>query len=189
MRRTSVFIFGLCIVMAVLMGCEDEHPEYGAASDTAIDSLQPDQITSDAHIYLYKAGRRTTDLQASEIRQFTALDSTIAQNLYVEFFDSTGTRISTLKANNGYIREKDNFLAVNGAVKVIGEDSVILLSEYLEWDATKDSVVTDSFVTIIRDEDTLTSYGMQSDPALKNISFKHASGRVSDIKKVQDETE
>lgn len=189
MRHIFILIVGLLILAGVFAGCEDDRSEFGSAYEDDFDSLQPDQITSDAHIYLYKAGRRTTDLTASEIRQFTILDSTIAYDLYVEFFDSTGERMSTLQADNGYIREKDNFLAVNGSVKVIGEDSVILLSEYLEWDAAKDSVVTDSFVTIIREGDTLTSYGMQSDPALKNISFKNASGRVSDIKKVQDETE
>ncbi len=189
MRNYRLYICLLILSVLLISGCGDDRIETGTSYDAGLDSLQPDQITSKAHIYLYKAGRKTTDLLADEIQQFTNLDSTIATNLYVEFFDTLGERMSSLDAKSGYIREKDNFLAVNGSVVLIGEDSVILLTEYLEWDSQKDSVVTDSFVTIIRQGDTLTSYGMQSDPALKNISFKDASGRLSDIKKVQDETD
>ncbi|MCK5125229.1 MAG: LPS export ABC transporter periplasmic protein LptC [candidate division Zixibacteria bacterium] len=175
-----------CIGIFVFIGCGSKGEPMNESVEAVFDSIQPDQITSNAHIYLYKAGRKTTDLTADEIRQFTKLDSSIATNLYVLFFDSTGERVSTLIARNGYIREKDNFLAVSDSVVLIGEDSVKLITEYLEWDSEKDSIMTDSFVTIIRNNsDTLTSYGMQSDPTLKNISFKKASGKLTDIEKVK----
>jgi LPS export ABC transporter protein LptC len=182
-------IFALALIACCgFIACGEEDALPGASGPASPDSLVADQVTSDAHIFLYKAGRKTTDLIADEIRQYTRLDSTIALNLYVEFFDSLGERISTLTANHGYIREKDNFLAVTGDVEVVGKDSVILLTSYLEWDAAKDSVVTDSFVTIIREGDTtLTSYGMQSDPRLENITFKRASGTLTDLIEENDE--
>lgn len=174
--------------MAILSGCGEDGNNAKTTEVMTDGILQPDQVTTNAHIYLYSGGHQTTDLLADTIWQFTKLDSAIATNLLVEFFDTTGTRISTLTAKEGYIREKDNYLAVSGSVVVIGEDSVRLETEYLEWDGIKDSVVTDSFVTIIEKSDTLMSYGFQSDPQLRDIIFKHkVSGRVTDVEKVNDE--
>jgi len=183
------------IVLAVLvgflgilaLGCSDEKLSSEGGEDYTVGS-EPDQITHNAHIFLYKGGYKTTDLMADEIRQFTALDSAVASNLTVEFFDTTGARVSTLTADEGYIREKDQYLAVSGSVVVIGKDSTRLETEYLEWDGDKDSVVTDSFVTVIEKDDTLMSYGFQSDPELKDVTFKHrVSGRLTDVDKKTDD--
>jgi LPS export ABC transporter protein LptC len=179
----------LIALLLAAIGCDDDSAGTDSAEVAEVDSLVPDQITSNAHIYLYKGGFKTTDLLADEIRQFTVLDSTIALNLQVEFYDSAGTMISFLTANEGYIREKDNYLAVSGSVVVINGDSVRLETEYLEWDGAKDSIVTDSFVTVIEgNADTLMSYGFQSDPAMREVTFKRqVSGRLTDIEKVEDE--
>lgn len=171
-----------------LCSCGRSDKPSGAERTAVVDSGGPDQVTSNARIFLYAQGRKTTDLRADQIMQYSAKDSTIAERLDVDFFDSTGTKISNLIADRGYIREKDNFLAVNGAVKVVGEDSVRLFTEYLEWDAGKDRVVTDSFVTIIQNQDTIRSYGVETDPRLRNITFKHkVSGRLTDMEKVRHE--
>ncbi len=171
----------------LIMGCGDDKVSSEGGEDFT-EGAQPDQITHNAHIFLYKGGYKTTDLTADEIRQFTTLDSAVASNLTVEFFDTTGARVSTLTAKEGYIREKDQYLAVSGSVVVIGEDSTRLETEYLEWDGGKDSVVTDSFVTVIEKGDTLMSYGFQSDPELKDVTFKHrVSGRLSDVEKKTDD--
>ncbi len=186
--RRIALLAGLLI--ALVIGCGDDRVSSDSADDDSGQGLRPDQVTRNAHIYLYKGGHRTTDLTADEIEQFTALDSAYATNLIVDFFDTTGARISTLTADRGYIREKDNFLAVSGSVVVIGQDSVIMETEYLEWDGDKDSVVTDSFVTVIEKGDTLMSYGFQSDPELKNVTFKRqVRGRLTDTEKMKEDEE
>jgi LPS export ABC transporter protein LptC len=183
------FIILTALLTGFGIGCGDDGQRSDVIDQPSTDALQPDQVTSNAHIILYSGGHKTTDLIADEIRQFTRLDSAIAYNLYVEFFDTAGIIISTLTADEGYIREKDNFLAVSGSVVVIGEDSVRLETEYLEWVGEKDSVVTDSFVMVIEGgDDTLMSYGFQSDPQLKDVTFKHkVSGRLTDVEKIEYE--
>lgn len=181
----------ICMAIAGLLalaGCQSKEDGAADAGMATRDGLQPDQVTSNAHFFLYSGGRTTTDLLADEIRQFTKLDSIIAYNLYVQFYDTTGQRSSTLTAKRGYIREKDNFLAVTGSVVVIGRDSVRLETEYLEWNGAKDSVVTDSFVIVIENGDTIMSYGFQSDPQLKDVTFKRqVSGRLTDVEKRENE--
>lgn len=189
--RNRYRIISLAVLVGFLgilaLGCGDDKVSSEGGEDFT-EGAQPDQVTHNAHIFLYKGGYKTTDLTADEIRQFTTLDSAVASNLTVEFFDTTGARISTLTAKEGYIREKDQYLAVSGSVVVIGKDSARLETEYLEWDGDKDSVVTDSFVTVFEKGDTLMSYGFQSDPQLKDVTFKHrVSGRLIDVDKKTDE--
>jgi LPS export ABC transporter protein LptC len=189
--KNSGILMGLstALVLAVMAsGCGDEGSNREIVETPGIGVLEPDQITTKAHIFLYSGGHKTTDLLADTIWQFTKLDSAVAYNLFIEFYDTTGARISTLTSQHGYIRQEDNYLAVSGSVVVIGEDSVRLETEYLEWDGVKDSVVTDSFVTVIEGSDILMSYGFQSDPQLKNITFKNkVSGRLTDMEKAKDE--
>jgi LPS export ABC transporter protein LptC len=185
----SLILLAMAVGIGIALGgCGGDGKPPGAEGTAVIDSGGPDQVTSNARIFLYAEGRKTTDLRADRIMQYTAKDSTIAERLDVDFFDSTGAKISNLIADRGYIREKDNFLAVNGSVKVLGEDSVRLFTEYLEWDAGKDRVVTDSFVTIIQNQDTIRSYGVETDPRLRNITFKRkVSGRLTDVEKARHE--
>jgi LPS export ABC transporter protein LptC len=165
------------------LGCGSEEKPQSIPQAGPSESAGPDQVTSNARIYMYSKGYKTTDLRADQIRQYTKLDSTIAIRLDADFFDSTGARVSTLTAKRGYIREKDNFLAVSDSVVVIGEDAR-LETQYLEWDAGKDRVVTDSFVTVIRGEgDTLRSVGVETDPRLHDITFKNmVSGRLTEVR-------
>ncbi|MDD4050641.1 MAG: LPS export ABC transporter periplasmic protein LptC [candidate division Zixibacteria bacterium] len=191
--KTSVLptlMLAAAMAAAIMMiGCGSDNKPQSAHGTAVIDSAGPDQVTSNARIFLYAKGRKTTDLRADLIMQYTAKDSTIAQQLDVDFFDSAGVKISNLVAERGYIREKDNFLAVTGSVKVLGEDSTRLFTEYLEWDAGKDRVVTDSFVTIItQNQDTIRSYGVVTDPRLRDITFKRkVSGRLTNMEKIRDD--
>lgn len=184
-----IVLLGAVIATGIaLSGCGRDSQPSGTEGMAVVDSGGPDQVTSNAHMFLYSEGRKTTDLRADRIMQYTAKDSTIAERLDVDFYDSTGVKISNLIAQRGYIREKDNFLAVNGSVRVLGEDSVRLFTEYLEWDAGRDRVVTDSFVTIIQNQDTIRSYGVETDPRLRNITFKRkVSGRLTDMEKARHE--
>lgn len=178
----------LQIATMLLTGCGDEtEPPAPFITAESTDPSGADQVTTHAHIYLYKGGHRTTDLLADTLRKFTKLDSTIAINLDIDFFDSAGAIISNLIAETGYIREKTQFLTVTGGVVVTKkEEAVVLLTEYLEWDAGNEKVVTDSFVTVIRGGDTLYSYGLETDPALDSISFKNkVSGKISDIERAR----
>ncbi len=189
--NTTNLIYPLVLLILVLVsGCSDESISQNGSATLPVDTITPDQVTSKARIYLYSGGHKTTDLRADELRQFTGLDSTAGIRIESEFFDSTGARVSTLTADEGYIRGKDNFLAVYGSVVVIGKDSVRVETEYLEWDAAGEQVETDSFVTVIRDGDTLTSYGMVTDAGLNDITFKkQVSGALTDTEKIKNEDE
>lgn len=184
----KITLYIVAIGLMSIIGCGDNG--NSPAPPVIIEPVDPsgaDQVTTQAHIYLYKGGHKTTDLLADTLKKFTKLDSTIAINLDIDFFDSTGRMVSNLIADSGYIRERDQFLTVTGGVVLSKkEESVTLLTEYLEWDAGNEKVQTDSFVTVIRGSDTLYSYGLETDPALDSISFKRkVSGRISNIEKVK----
>jgi len=189
-NKTGFFIIltALACLAAVWCGCEEEASRNQPADVAESSAPEPDQITYNAHFLLYSGGHKTTDMLADTIMQYSKLDSTVAYNLYVEFYDTSGARTSTLTSDKGYIREKDNYLAVSGSVEVVSEDSTMVKTEFLEWIGAVDSVVTDSFVTVIYpNSDTITSYGMQSDPELKNIALTRVSGKITETEESKNE--
>ena len=70
---------------------------------------------------------------------------------------------------------------------MIGENAR-LETEYLEWDAGQDRIITDSFVTVIWGAgDTVRSIGAETDPRLKDITFKKkVSGRLTERESGKD---
>jgi len=189
LTANRIILISAILIISGLIACSDDNPKMGETAETPTNFGQADQVTSQAHIYLYSGSRKTTDLRADELHQFSKLDSTVAYNLDVDFFDSTGQIVSNLVAREGYIREQDNFLAVSGSVVVRSRDSARLNTEYLEWDAGRELVSTDSFVTITYADGSVTnSLGMESDPQFKDIRLKkRVSGRVQDVEKLKDE--
>jgi LPS export ABC transporter protein LptC len=186
MRKLFITAYLVLFATVAWNGCSEEQQQQPVIDKSSSRAMEPDQVTSDARIYLYNEGRRTTDIRAERIDQYTQLDSTIAYGLNVDFYDSTGSFVSNLEADSGYIREKQNYLAVSGNVVVISADSARLETQFLTWDAARDSVVTDSFVTITRGDDILTGYGLVTDPRLETITIKRqVSGKFHDAEATQ----
>jgi LPS export ABC transporter protein LptC len=169
------FLFGALLAAGLLavVGCSD-HQEFDTAggADSLAAVTRPDQQIRDARIFLYNGSVRTTDLEADYIEKYEKQDSTLAWDLKVHFFDSTGREISYLVADSGLVRERTNSMEVFGDVVVTAEDSVILKTDNLFYDARKDSILTDAYVTIIQKGDTIRGYGLQADRQLRKTRIK-----------------
>lgn len=188
---TKFILYAIIAIYAMVIagGCDEgsqlDIKDMAAPSDTA----EPDKVTEQARYSLYTAGHKTTYIRADRLDKFTRRDSMVAINIDIDFYDSTGVIVSNLVAREGYIRERDDFLAVTGSVVIIGEDSVRIETEYLEWDNENERIRTDSFVTVIYSNgNVLYSYGIESDAKLENIEFKkQVSGRLTDMGKRKNE--
>ena len=99
--------------------------------------VRPDQEFKDAQIFLYDKDRMTTDIKAGLIKKYEKQDSTLAWNLEVFFYDTTGTQKSHLVSDSGLIREETNLMDVYGDVRVISNDSAKLYSQHLNYNSGK----------------------------------------------------
>jgi LPS export ABC transporter protein LptC len=163
---TAAALFSAC-------GTRNEIKAPPVAADSAQATVaRPDQQMKNARIMLYNKAVLTADIRADYIEKYEKQDSTLAWKLDVRFFDSSGALISTLVADSGLVREKTNFMAANGHVVAVNEDSSRLETEQLNWNSRTNLVETDKFVTIIQKGDTLTGYGLEADQRLKKIKIK-----------------
>lgn len=185
MIKTIVTIF---FVMALLTGCSGgDDIKSTAESDSTEVVIRPDQILKDTRITLYNGALKTTDLIADSIEKYEANDSSLAWNLKVHFFDSTGKEISYLEADSGLVREKTNSMEVFGHVIVISQDSAKLFTEQLKYDVLTDSITTDKFVKIVQRGDTIKGYGLVADQRLnKTRILKQVTGTLQNTGQVLD---
>jgi len=185
MRKLS---FVSLFVLLFLTGCgsndEIKAPPGGADSSAAI--IRPDQQIRNAQIFFYNKAIRTTDILADYIEKYEKQDSTLAWGLRVNFYDSTGREISNLVADSGLVRERTNMMVANGHVVVVSEDSSLLYTEQLLWNARESKIETEEFVTIIQKGDTLTGYGLEADEKLTKIKIKRqVSGTIKSAKELE----
>lgn len=168
-------------------GNKDEIKAPPAGTDSlATAKIRPDQQIRNARILLYNKAILTSDIKADYIEKYEKQDSALAWKLDVHFFDSTGEEISTLVADSGLVREHINLMVANGHVVVISNDSSRLETEQLLWNAQKNMVETDRFVTIIQHGDTLTGYGFEADQRLNKIKIKkQVSGQLKNTEGIE----
>ena len=175
--------------MTIYGGCgsENEIKAPPAGTDSlGMAKIRPDQQLRNARILLYEKALLTTDIKADSIEKYEKQDSTLAWKLDVRFFDSTGKKISTLSADSGLVRERTNLMTANGHVVVVSEDSSKLMTEQLLWNAQKNKIETDKFVTLIQHGDTLTGYGLDADQKLNKIRIKNqVSGKLKNTQGIE----
>ena len=171
--RTLLLVLSILILFACGENDEIKAPgvQAGAEADSSV--VRPDQEFKDAQIFLYDKDRMTTDIKAGLIKKYEKQDSTLAWNLEVFFYDTTGSQKSHLVSDSGLIREETNLMDVYGDVRVVSNDSAKLFSQHLNYNSGDNLITTDSFVTIITQAgDTVRGYGFEADPKLGNWSLK-----------------
>jgi len=163
-----------CLFSLIFVSCGEKAQiqTAGSGDSTGIAISRPDQQIRNARISLYEGANKTTDVQAEYIEKYEKYDSTLAWKLNVYFFDDSGKQISQLVADSGFVRESINFMEVYGHVVVTTEDSVVLYTEQLAHNTSKDLIETDKFVKIIQRGDTIQGYGLEADRRLRNIKIK-----------------
>ncbi len=111
-------------------------------------------------------------LNAATAQIFEEQDQVHAETIHIDFFRPTGERSSVLTADRGIITRRTNDMRALGHVMVRNADGHELLTEELAYDAGREKITTEAFVTLIRGRDVLTGYGLEADPDLAAGTFE-----------------
>jgi LPS export ABC transporter protein LptC len=85
-------------------------------------------------------------------------------------------------ADSGRIQEKKQKFEALGDVVVTTDEGIKLQTESLRWDPQVNKIVTDDFVTITKDQNVITGYGLEADQQLKHLIIKkQVKGKISDV--------
>ncbi len=136
----------------------------------------PDQVLFQATVRYDNNGSPRFTVQADRIARFEATSLVeMDGEVKVDFFDA-GVHTAVLNSERGTVLEQKNQLSASGNVIVNSDSGMVLRTEYLFYDSEIERVLTDSFVTIITIQDSLTGYGLSATPDLKDLTIKQPSG-------------
>jgi LPS export ABC transporter protein LptC len=138
-------------------------------------------VLQKATIVMTSSGLRQAVIYADTLYVFDREDSTAAHNIKVKFYNEKGLYQSTLTANRGLVRQKLQVFSVWGNV-VVENDTSRLETESLNWDARRNLITTNDYVSFKKGTDIVTGYGMEADSKLDNVRIlRDVAGRVHEI--------
>jgi LPS export ABC transporter protein LptC len=161
------------VVGWLLIGCSEI--EENTVPQGKITKI-PDQVLFQATVRYDNNGSPRFTVQADRIARFETTSLVEMEgDVTVDFFDA-GAHTAILTSDRGTVLERKNQLSASGNVIVNSDSGMVLRTEYLFYDSDIERVLTDSFVTIITNQDSLTGYGLNATPDLKEMTIKRPSG-------------
>jgi len=190
MRAFSKFLMLilLLLVATYLSGCFGSSTEGEHEDEEITEEMErvPDQILYQSDILFSEEGVKQLLIKSEYLEKYTEDDSTILVDINAIFYDSLGQQESVLDADSGLVREQTDWLKVWGDVDVVSDNGVRLQADSLFWDQRRNMITTESFVTISREGNVQTGYGLESNSSLTEFQIKkRVRGRFENIEKVQ----
>jgi LPS export ABC transporter protein LptC len=170
-------------VLSLSISCAQTEKPGGQVQEMKI----PDSILEKATIIMTSAGLRRAVIVADTLYVFEKEDSTSARRVKVDFYNDKGQYQSTLTADRGLVRQKQEAFSAWGNV-VVKNDSARLESQSLNWDTKRSLITTDDFVRFERRNDIIMGYGLEADSKLENVRIlRNVQGRMSNLPSTEKE--
>ena len=156
------------VAVAAIAGCQSRT----APTPSGAALRFPDQEARDFTLTETSEGKKNWTLWASYAAMYNDRNLVDARTIRIEFFDTNGTRYSTLVADQGLVDQRTNNLEAVGKVRIVTETGVRMDTDSLRWINSTQKIVSDSFVRVTRKQDVVTGYGFESDPNLDHFHLK-----------------
>jgi LPS export ABC transporter protein LptC len=98
--------------------------------------------------------------------------------LHVTFLDEFQDTSSTLIANWGVYRRRNNEITVRDSVVWQSVDLQRLETEELNWEEKSERIYTNKFVVLTQPDYVITGYGLESDQSFSNAKVLQVDGRI-----------
>ncbi|MFH1335628.1 MAG: LPS export ABC transporter periplasmic protein LptC, partial [Candidatus Zixiibacteriota bacterium] len=162
MKRNRIK-FILIFLLLSFFACSNEETKSPAPQVNA-----PDQVMENSTITFSDKGINSAIIWAKYIEVFEKLDLKKARQVRIDFYDKDGVHTSVLVADSGRIQERKHKFEALGHVVVTTDDGVKLTTQSLRWDPDINRIVTDDFVTITKDKNVISGYGLEADQQLNH---------------------
>lgn len=159
------------ILLLALAGCQ--------ANESTKPIIYEGPLREAENMVMHRAERDKVKmiLRAKKVQEFQNGDQEFPEGIYIEFFDLTGAKTSTLRANTAHYYKQENRWKGQGKVEVFNiEKGQQLHTEELFWNPAQRKIYTDKFVTINDQADIIYGTGMTANQDLSNYSIKSPTG-------------
>jgi LPS export ABC transporter protein LptC len=167
-----------------MTGCQKKEPPPVAKEDF---QNAPEQVIENMEVTFTEGGRRTGVLKAESVAIFQDGKVKKGQEIQVDFYDQQGQHVSTLTAREGVYNSVEEEVHARGDVLVVSDDGARLETEVLSWRKETNRIFTDAFVTITREQNTVSGYGLDTDPQLEDLHIKRdLQGKIESLREIGD---
>lgn len=177
LMRINQITYPILLIGILISACGKEEPKAPALPVNV-----PDQVIENSTFTFSEEGIRSAVIWAKYVEVYERLDLKKAKQVRADFYDKDGKHASVLVADSGVIQERRRKFEALGNVVVTTDEGIKLNTQTLRWDPEKAKIVTDDFVTVTKDQNVITGYGLEADQELKHfIIKKQVKGQIKEL--------
>ncbi len=129
----------------------------------------PAQESWDAKVIFSDSGKTTAILYAGHLRMFEESRETLLDSgVQVDFYNPDELKTTTLTSKRGRVDDATKNLYAMDSVVAVSDSGVTVKTEELMWRNKDAKIVSDKFVTILTDKETIQGFGFESNQSLTN---------------------
>jgi LPS export ABC transporter protein LptC len=163
----------ILILISICSSCSQRKGEDAAGSANTQEVL-PAYSLEDVTHYQYEAGNLMLKIMFEHGDFYDEQQELRVEKCRFVYYDINGNRVSTGQSEKAVLyKDRSQLVAEDDVVVISEENGGKLQTDYLEWRGDDAQFVTESFVTITRQNgDTLQGIGMITDVALNYVTVK-----------------
>ena len=172
--RKGLKYTGILILSLIFAGCVKlDAPTTESASTSGF----PDQEFFGANIQISRAGIPRFAISAQYITRFEGIDLLLLKgDVEAHLYDENGFHSGVMTADEGDVIQKDMLMVARGNVIVRSDSGLVLYADTLYYNQDANQVVSNGFVTMVSQYDSLSGRGFSATPNLKNWEIKDTGG-------------
>ena len=161
------------LMISMCSSCSQRKGDFSADSADNREVL-PSYSLEDVTHYQYEAGSLMLKIMFEQGSFYDEQQELRVEKCRFVYYDIDGNRVSTGRSRKAVLYKGRSQLVAEDDVVVISEENGgMLQTDYLEWRGDSAQFVTESFVTITRQNgDILQGIGMITDVALNYVTIK-----------------
>lgn len=129
----------------------------------------PAQESWDSKVIFSDSGKTTAILYAGHLRMFDQNQETLLDSgVQVDFYNPDEIKTTTLTSKRGRVDDATKNLYAMDSVVAVSDSGVTIKTDELMWRNKDAKIVSDKFVTILTDKETIQGYGFESNQSLTN---------------------
>ena len=161
-------------------GCGDPHKDRRPPETAFIGIHHPVQESWTVRLTLTDSGIQRGVIEAghqAEYRTNAGIEHQLDSGIKVTFFDITGKPETTITAQKAVIHDNQDIEA-EGNVVITSSGPTVIKTEYFKRTNNDKMIRSNTFVTIVKPNETITGQGFESDQALKKYRIFRGSGKA-----------
>ena len=175
-RYTKLRVFTLIGICLISCGGNDDISMLG-------DAIY-DNVISNPKIKIFQEHNKVIYATANRLLKNEGKDAILVGDVISNFFNDSGTHISTLYSDSAIVESFSNNLRAFGNVKVVSDSGYTLFSDKIYWNNQYKLVTSDDSVMFTNSyRDTMYGVGFESDMDLTRSKIFKPFGVVKERKK------